>query len=312
MNGIELSKRFYEVHGKPMIERDFAEYADRIAVGICGQGSECYGYDDTTSLDHDYQAGFWLWLTREDEERIGFRLLRAYNALPKEFDGVSLQQKNRNNAAKFGVTVIEDFYERTVGLPRPPQSEQEWLCIPDYALSQATNGAVFRDDLGSFSAFRSALLAMPVDVRKKKVAARLAVMAQTGQYNFSRCFLHGEPAAAALCLAKFCEQAVAVAHTLQGSYAPFYKWSLRSLDDLSDTAELKRDLTYLLTAETSSATLPEKQTVVEKVAADLVRRLHALGWSAEASTFLEAQAYAVTEGITSRFLRSLHVFDGVD
>lgn len=312
MNGIELSRKFYETYGKPMLERDFPEIADRIAAGICGQGSECYGYNDEVSLDHDFQAGFWLWMTREDEEKFGFKLMRAYNALPKHFEGVELQQKNRNNAAKFGVTVIEDFYERLIGLSRPPKTEQEWLCLPDYALSQATNGEVFCDKLGAFSAFRSALCAMPVDVRKKKVAARLAVMAQTGQYNFSRCFSHGEIAGASLCLSRFCEQAVAVTHALQGSYAPFYKWLLRSLDGLENTAELKQNLEFLLTAETSKNTFARKQDIIESIASNLTKQLNALGWSNAENTYLEAQAYAVTDGIQSRFLRGLHIFDGID
>ena len=60
MKGIELARAFYEEYGKPMIERDFAEYSDRIAVGLVGRGSECYGFDDEISTDHDFEAGFCL------------------------------------------------------------------------------------------------------------------------------------------------------------------------------------------------------------------------------------------------------------
>ena len=39
MKGIEISRAFYEEYGKPMIEKEFSEYADRIAVGLVGHGS---------------------------------------------------------------------------------------------------------------------------------------------------------------------------------------------------------------------------------------------------------------------------------
>ena len=79
MKGIEISRAFYEEYGKPMIEKEFSEYADRIAVGLVGHGSECFGFDDEISCDHDFEPGFCLWLRDEDEKSIGFRLFRAYS-----------------------------------------------------------------------------------------------------------------------------------------------------------------------------------------------------------------------------------------
>ena len=78
MKGIELSRAFYLELGKPMIESEFAEYADRIAVGLVGHGSECFGFDDEISRDHDFEPSFCIWLTDEDEREFGFKLFRAY------------------------------------------------------------------------------------------------------------------------------------------------------------------------------------------------------------------------------------------
>ena len=36
MQGIDLAREFYEEYGKPMLQRDFPEYIDRIAVGLVG------------------------------------------------------------------------------------------------------------------------------------------------------------------------------------------------------------------------------------------------------------------------------------
>ena len=57
MKGLELAKAYYEEYGKPMIEERFPEYAGRIAAGLVGEGSECLGYDDLWSTDHDLARG---------------------------------------------------------------------------------------------------------------------------------------------------------------------------------------------------------------------------------------------------------------
>ena len=87
MNGIELSRAFYEQFGKAMLREKFPHLKDKIAVGIAGSGSDCYGYDDDISRDHDYEAGFCIFLPGEDvvSRRDEFLLERAYNALPSEF-----------------------------------------------------------------------------------------------------------------------------------------------------------------------------------------------------------------------------------
>ena len=90
MKGLEISRNFWEEYGRPMIENEFAEYADRIAAGLVGHGSECFGFDDELSTDHDFDAGFCIWLTEEDEKLFGFKLFRAYSKLPQEYMGCKI------------------------------------------------------------------------------------------------------------------------------------------------------------------------------------------------------------------------------
>ena len=42
----ESSRIFYREKVAGMIHDKFAEYEGRIAVGIAGEGSDCFGYDD--------------------------------------------------------------------------------------------------------------------------------------------------------------------------------------------------------------------------------------------------------------------------
>ena len=85
MRGIDAARQWYESAGKPMLEREFGDVASQIAVGRAGHGSECFGYDDEVSRDHDYFTGFRLWITEADERTFGFRLERAYARLRKDF-----------------------------------------------------------------------------------------------------------------------------------------------------------------------------------------------------------------------------------
>jgi hypothetical protein len=46
MKSLESSRRFYKEDVAGLIHTKFGEYEDRIAVGIAGEGSDCFGYDD--------------------------------------------------------------------------------------------------------------------------------------------------------------------------------------------------------------------------------------------------------------------------
>lgn len=96
-----------------------------------------------------------------------------------------------------GVLLTGEFYRRFTGRPGAPESLMEWLYTPEHSLACTVNGRVFYDGCGEFSAVRRELEAgYPEDVRLKKMAARAVLMAQSGQYNYSRCLRRGEYGAA--------------------------------------------------------------------------------------------------------------------
>ena len=67
MKGLEISKKFYEEYGKPMLEEGFPELMGLIAVGLVGSGSECFGFDDEVSRDHEFEHGFCIFLPDESK-----------------------------------------------------------------------------------------------------------------------------------------------------------------------------------------------------------------------------------------------------
>ena len=66
MKGLELSHKFYLEYGAPMIHEQFPDLESVIAVGLVGSGSECMGFDDAISKDHDFEPGFCMFLPDEE------------------------------------------------------------------------------------------------------------------------------------------------------------------------------------------------------------------------------------------------------
>ena len=74
LKGAELCRRYFEAFGRPMLRRNFPEYLDKIACGLAGEGSECLGFDDELSADHDFGPSFVIWVDDETFEKIGAKL----------------------------------------------------------------------------------------------------------------------------------------------------------------------------------------------------------------------------------------------
>lgn len=295
-----------------MLEREFGDAVSRIAVGRVGHGSECFGYDDEVSRDHDYFTGFHLWITEEDERAFGFRLERAYARLRKEFppdgEGGGDSGSSLLGDAEDGVMTIGDFYRRHLGFPGAPESWRQWLYTPAHAFAEATNGAVFRDDPGVFSGIRDAILnGMPEDVRRKKIASRAVFMAQSGQYNYMRCLRHGEPGAAALALDEFVRNASDMVFLLNRRFAPYYKWVFRAMRDLPKLGQCSGELTDLLTGSGSGEA---KAAKIESICAEVVTELKAQELTDSDDVYLEPHAFSIQSGIRDHEIRELHVMEG--
>lgn len=297
------SKEYYEEYGRAALEREFPEYVSRIAVGLCGRGSECFGYDDSFSADHDYEKGFCLWLTDEDDLAIGPALSRMYRSLP------GLEKNIRSGFAEKsrGVLRISDFYRRYTGSDGAPGCWQQWLSLPSYALAEASNGEVWRDDLGVFSSQREQILhGMPEDVRKKKIASRAFTMAQAGQYNYLRCLNHGEKGAAQLAAGEFVRAAAEMVFLLNGVHMPYYKWVFRSIRCLDTLPDICPRLEQVICSEPAGVV----SDTIEEICAAVISELKRQNLTESSSDFLEPHAYSVQKKIENRNIAALHITEG--
>ena len=301
MKGLDEARRFYEERGRGMIRTQFPDFEGRIAVGLAGRGSQCFGYDDALSRDHDFEPGFCLWLTDEDDLAIGVALSRAYRSLGAEHAAA----RSALGESGVGVHRIGDFYRRYTGSPGAPEDWRQWMSLPSWALAEATNGEVWRDDLGTFSAARKTLInGMPEDVRRKKLAARVIGMAQAGQYNYARCLSHGEAGAAMLALDEFVRAAAETVFLLNRRHMPYYKWTLRAMRDMAEPLE------FLLTGENGGEADVLKKQLVEDICASVLRQLCAQQLCSGEGDYLEKHAFEIQSRIENPAIRALHIMEG--
>ena len=131
INGLTLSRLYYETYGKKMIHEQFPEYESRIAVGLLGEGSQCFGFDDEYSQDHDFGPCFCMFLTDEDYNAIGQQLQEAYDNLPDTLNGYT-RPYTPLFVKRYRVHTISGFVEHFTGMDQLPQTSKEWLSISSF------------------------------------------------------------------------------------------------------------------------------------------------------------------------------------
>jgi hypothetical protein len=301
MNGLELAEAYYQAFGATMLQGQFGAFQKRIAVGLAGPGSECFGFDDEVSRDHDWGPAFCLWLTEKDNHLVGNSLQQAYLGLPPTFRDFGPRRASPGEEWRAGVCRTSDFFRRFTGLDHPPETLQEWLRIPEPNLATCTNGKVFSDPLGEFTRWRQALLAYyPEDIRLKKIASLCLTIAQTGQYNFLRSWKRGETFSASYSAIKFCSDAISLVFLLNRRYAPFYKWMHRAVRDLP---LLGREVHARVAALIEAKTASQKADLMEALSLLLAEEIRRQGLSDAQSDFLLDHSPRVQERISDPQLR---------
>ncbi len=313
MKGIELARKYFQEYGEPMLDELFPEHGHLIAVGLVGSGSECLGYDDEISTDHDFEPCFCLFLPDETiiDRKTEFALERAYAKLPKEFMGYSRCSIAPVGVRRHGVIRVSDFLLDKTGTPDGYLSIDDWFSIPEYALLEVTDGEIFKDDSGFFTEIRRKLSTMPRDVKLKKLAGNLLLMAQSGQYNYSRCLSRGETGAAQLAVFEFVKCAMQVIFLLNDKYMPYYKWSFRALSELPKFNELSYSLEYLISSENNEKNSRLKGDMIEDIASLIIDELKNQGLTEAICGDLEKHAYSVNDKIADSEIRNRNILYAV-
>jgi hypothetical protein len=302
MKGLELSRRYWEEMCRPVIEAQYPDKINRLAAGLIGDGSECYGFDDEISQDHDFGPRIMIWLTDKDYSEFGAGLQKLIGTITKDFLGYHGVNTSLYGEGREGVFTVGSFYRRFIGLEHPPENIAQWRLIPEVNLSIATNGEVFYDGPGEFTRFRDMLSGgYPKDLRLKKIAARCMTAAQSGQYNYPRSIKRGEAVGAFMAASEFINSAISLIYLLNNKYKPFYKWMHRGLLQLP----LLGSQCYGLFTRLASAPFGEGAYIIEEISGLIIGELRRQGLSASPSDFLLDHGPEVQSRIADERIRDL-------
>ena len=308
MKGLELSRMHWEACSCRLLSA--AESLEqglsaRLSAGLAGEGSQCFGYDDELSQDHDFGPDFCVWMNDADYAAYGSALQKVYTGFAADCDGFT--RSSILAPERFGVMGVSVFFNRLTGFPK---TDTDWLFLSESALACAVNGEIWKDGCRELAEMRRLLMQYyPEDVRRKKIAARAAVMAQAGQYNLLRSLKRGDLISAQLAASHFTEASISMVHLLCRRYTPFYKWAFRSLTDLSvPLAELtvreleKLQELWILKGENMHR---EAFRITETICAAAAAELLQQGLSHCESTFLQDHLPDIMEGIHSPQIRAM-------
>ena len=269
----QLFEEYYYEYGEPMLREKFPKFVDKIAIGKAGEGSECFGFDDEYSKDHDFGPGFSMWVTRETYGQIGEQLQDEYDKLPTTYRGITRKDMDTGKG-RVGVCIIEEFYERIIGMGKAPETLQEWSAIEESGLATATNGWVLKDEEGIFTSIREKiLLYYPEELWKSKIAQCMYHISQYGQYNYGRMAGRADVVTAEQCRSGFIKNVMQLIYLLNRTYAPYYKWMYKGLEKIDDFG-MKERLNEL--ALLSIMAIDENNALMEYICTSLLSHMEKL------------------------------------
>lgn len=285
--GIERSRELFETLVEPTLKREMPELLDIASIGIAGQGSECLGYDDDLSEDHDFKTRCTIWLDKPDYEDYFDKIQRIF----------------QNIDAEIKCECAQDFYQKYTGLSSPPTTISQWLVLPQDLLRIVSNGELFINHCKAFKEFREVILNYyPDDVRFKKMAYCLNKIAQSGQYNYARAIKRGDDVVAMFSMSEFIEFHIKFLHLVNRKYSPFYKWRYRSAKELKILAP---QTLHLIEKLASYKLSPKENTdIIEHICSLIVGYLNEQGYSDKNYDFLTYQANEIMKNIKNITLRN--------
>ena len=222
---IDTSRDFFKEIVRPILEAHFPEITAVTAFGLFGYGSEALGLDDEYSRDHH-------WGVRIDgllPEGVPAEKQREIAAtvsdnLPATYRGHSLYAAHLAGAG-LALDTLPHFLQRTIGLTRAPQTDIEWLQIPEEDITHVINGEVWHDPLGDFTTVRQTLKGYyPEPVRLRRVAHWCRYFSGMGSYALRRAILRENIYYANVTFSRAVKWAIQLAFMLERTYYPYDKW----------------------------------------------------------------------------------------
>ncbi|MBU1307062.1 MAG: DUF4037 domain-containing protein, partial [Alphaproteobacteria bacterium] len=235
MQGIELSRRFYQEIVRPWL--DAAAPGLPHAAALIGYGSELLGFDDEISRDHNWGPRVHIIVTREQFDAHARDLVTAFDGVaPMHFAGEPIGWRSRPHPPASGVEAAGsaqhglEFHTLEASLERhlavrslADLPDVRWLSFAEQRLLAFTAGAVFHDDDGRLTQARARLAYFPDDIWHYKIACQWRRIAEQ-QAFVGRAGMVGDDLGSRIIAARLAHDVMSMGFLLERRYAPYAKW----------------------------------------------------------------------------------------
>ena len=214
----ERTRLFLKDEVYPILKTEYPELLMRLCGALTGKGSECLGYDDELSKDHDYELKVQLFVTNDD-------YFRYEKAISERFSSIL--------TGNVYLIPYSDFFRKYTRSSTGPKTIKEWRLIPEEFLVNATSGQIYFDNLGEFSKIRNHIKnSYPKALWLRNLSYYCIKLGQAGQYNYSRLLKRKDVVGAMLAVAETIEMIISIIYVLNKEFKPFYKWQYKRLCEL--------------------------------------------------------------------------------
>lgn len=301
VRGMELCRQYYKQYGEPILKTRFAKYYDDITVGLCGEGSDCFGFDDEASRDHDWGPGFCVFVSRSLYNKIGRQLVEFYESLPKEYLGYK-RVETAKAKGRVGILITEDFYKGILGRSFTIEDDEDmrvalhdvYVKSEDYDLAACVNGEIFHEGSGKFMKIRNKLKkGYPLDVRLLKIAQASALFSQGAQYNYSRMRSRGDLIASNLALFDGIRNALKLMYYIENKYPLPDKWLQQGISKCITSSnraaceQIVVNLEKIIYASRNDKSDLDAAILIQKVGEMLAQLLYDKGFISDKDPYLD-------------------------
>ena len=252
--GIELSRQGYHEVVRPILDSRFPGMPH--AAALLGRGSEVLGFDDETSMDHDWGPRVLLFLADAEEHRAAEV-------------GEAVQQAGPRTVA--GRPVVCELWTVRTYLREQLEIDidgalgpWDWLTLPEHGLRMFSSGALFHDEVG-LQAARDRLAYYPRDVWLYLLVAgwwrvhpEANLVGRAGQA--------GDELGSSLIGSRLVADLMRLCFLMERQYAPYSKWFGTAFSRLACGAELTPVLWKVMRADTWQAREAGLLAAYEKLA----------------------------------------------
>lgn len=242
--GMELNQKYYVEIVAPLLKQFDSQLI--YSASLIGYGSDVLGYDNATSMDHNWGPRMQVFVGAEDARRIDAIKKYLSKNLPPEFMGfpTNFSDKTFDGTQHMApceadeinhlieIYEIGKFFDEIFHKQPSELTNLDWLCITEQKLVELTSGRVFYDGLDRLEKTRSMLKYYPREVKLAKLAAYWDCISNEEPFVGRRNEFN-DLLGVKLISTRMVNVLLKICFVLKETYVPYSKWFTRKFDELN-------------------------------------------------------------------------------